>query len=435
MRRIQKITALVLSLSLVWTLLFTGHEHSVWAGDVENLEARLSAIEEQKAQAEQELAQLRANEQEGREELARLRNDQKLEQAAYDALAVKLQTAAKHLESAIQAHQQSLAHLAEQQRQYESRVVSLFRIRHKSNLEMLLGSDSIASFFTNMELMDYVSSSDKRILENLKEAEQQAEQSRQRADQTKQEYEQFVAEKQQLLEKIANNVGSQEELVKSLNSQILTRSDDIYNLAQDQAQTSAELENAKAERERLAEEARQERARREAEAARQREAQQDLGSSGGGGGGYDASYGESGYMLWPLANSREISSYFGWRTNPFDGSRTTFHWGLDFPASPGTPVRATRAGKVIVANAPIQGSTYGWGNSAFGNYIALVHDDGMITMYCHLKNVYVSVGQYVNQGEVIGGVGSTGSSTGPHLHYQVSVGDQDGVDPLPYLNS
>jgi murein DD-endopeptidase MepM/ murein hydrolase activator NlpD len=116
-----------------------------------------------------------------------------------------------------------------------------------------------------------------------------------------------------------------------------------------------------------------------------------------------------------------FSDGFGWRRDPIDGSRE-FHKGVDIVAPTGTPVRASADGLVTAAGRM----------AGYGSMIHLVHGFGMGTRYGHLSRVMVAPGQRVKRGDVIGLVGSTGRSTGPHLHYEVfRTGIQ--VDPRKYL--
>ena len=135
-------------------------------------------------------------------------------------------------------------------------------------------------------------------------------------------------------------------------------------------------------------------------------------------------------FIWPVNTSKKISSPIGSRVAP-GGFGSTNHKGVDicnvgFTSS----VFATKSGKVILASSPRQGSYYG--GSGYGNYVVVDHGGGVITLYAHLSTVSVSKGQTVSQGTVLGITGSTGASTGPHLHYEVRI---NGVyqDPLNYL--
>ncbi|MCM1035879.1 MAG: M23 family metallopeptidase [Bacteroides sp.] len=107
---------------------------------------------------------------------------------------------------------------------------------------------------------------------------------------------------------------------------------------------------------------------------------------------------------------RQMASGYGYRRDPIYGT-AKFHEGMDFSAAPGTPVYATGRGRVISA---------GW-NSGYGNLIEIDHGYGYVTRYAHLSKIGVSAGQTVSRGDLIGEVGNTGKSTGPHLHYEVRL--------------
>jgi len=116
---------------------------------------------------------------------------------------------------------------------------------------------------------------------------------------------------------------------------------------------------------------------------------------------------------WPLRG--RLTSPFGYRWGGF-------HSGIDIAASPGTPVGATRPGRVRFA---------GW-RGAYGNLVIVDHGEGITSYYAHLSSIAVSVGQTVDQGTTVGRVGSTGRSTGPHLHFEIRV-NGDPRNPMDYL--
>jgi murein DD-endopeptidase MepM/ murein hydrolase activator NlpD len=120
-----------------------------------------------------------------------------------------------------------------------------------------------------------------------------------------------------------------------------------------------------------------------------------------------------GGLAWPV--NGPITSPFGMRWG-------TLHPGLDIGAGMGTPIRAAGSGRVIVAGY----------EGGYGNLVVIDHGNGIATAYGHQSSIAVAVGQDVTKGQVIGYVGSTGFSTGPHLHFQVRV-DGSPVDPLGYL--
>ena len=128
--------------------------------------------------------------------------------------------------------------------------------------------------------------------------------------------------------------------------------------------------------------------------------------------GSDADWVGTGIFTWPLPQSFTITSQFGYRTDPFTGE-ISYHSGTDIAAPYGTPVLAAAGGTVTVANA-----TDPWGGS-YGYYVKIQHDGTFDTLYAHCSSICVTPGQQVQQGEVIGYVGSTGNSTGNHLHFEV----------------
>ncbi len=122
----------------------------------------------------------------------------------------------------------------------------------------------------------------------------------------------------------------------------------------------------------------------------------------------------------PLA-AGQISSPFGWRTDPMVGT-SRFHGGLDIAAPMGAPVYATQAGRIAFSG-PYHG---------YGNVVVIDHGNTLYTLYAHNSELFVQAGQVIQQGQCISRVGSTGRSTGPHLHFEVHY-NQRYVDPLVYF--
>ena len=125
----------------------------------------------------------------------------------------------------------------------------------------------------------------------------------------------------------------------------------------------------------------------------------------------------------PVIGEVEFTSGFGVRSDPFLG-RPAMHTGLDFRAATGDPVRATANGKVVSS---------GWAGG-YGRMVEIDHGNGLSTRYGHLSEINVRVGDIIKIGQVIGAVGSTGRSTGPHLHYETRI-DGDAVDPQKFLRA
>ncbi len=150
--------------------------------------------------------------------------------------------------------------------------------------------------------------------------------------------------------------------------------------------------------------------------------EQEAASAAASGGGSTApapgSSSVSGFQ-WPISGG--VSSGYGYRVHPIYGTRR-LHTGLDVSGGSGTPIAAAKAGTVLSA---------GW-RGGYGNAVVISHGGGITTLYAHQSQLNVSTGQQVGRGDIVGWVGSTGASTGPHLHFEVRVNGSP-VDPRPYL--
>ena len=124
----------------------------------------------------------------------------------------------------------------------------------------------------------------------------------------------------------------------------------------------------------------------------------------------------------PAANER-ITSSFGYRRDPFT-RRAAMHNGIDFRGGRGSPIFAAARGEVVFAGR----------RGGYGNLVEISHGNGMMTRYAHLSRIDVSVGDSVEAGDTLGGLGSTGRSTGPHLHFEVRINGR-AVNPRPFLET
>ena len=153
----------------------------------------------------------------------------------------------------------------------------------------------------------------------------------------------------------------------------------------------------------------------------ERLAQQNQNNVAGSGSTSNVTPSTSGFIS-PLPGGAYVTCAYGWRIHPIWGDER-FHSGVDLGASQGTPIYAIAAGTVTTA-------TYGDAN---GYYVSISHGNGYGSVYCHMTNYIVSVGDSVSQGQVIGYVGSTGWSTGPHLHFEIHVNGST-VNPMDYIS-
>jgi len=132
----------------------------------------------------------------------------------------------------------------------------------------------------------------------------------------------------------------------------------------------------------------------------------------------------TGDYTWPVPGHYTVSSRFGWRPNPFGGSSSNWHSGLDIAAPNGANIVAVDAGVVVLAS-------IGW-NGGYGNMVMIDHGNGVATLYAHASSILVTEEQAVARGEVIASIGSTGWSTGPHLHIEFRI-NGTAEDPANFL--
>ena len=278
------------------------------------------------------------------------------------------------------------------------RLVNIYENGDLSYLNVLISVRSFSEFVERWEDLRLLIAANERAIRARKAAEQR------------------VASVEADLERTRLQLAAQQEEQQQARSQLDSLASERANLVELAGQQRRHVAAQVAEMEDLsaAEEAELESLIRERE--RELEAQRRAAGISGG----VESAGGPGSFSWPVTGT--ITSPFGWRSNPFGGS-PEFHQGLDIAAPTGTTVAAAAGGTVIMAQ------WYG----GYGNYILIDHGGGYSTGYGHLSAIYVSSGQTVTRGQAIGAVGSTGQSTGPHLHFEVRINGKP-VDPAPRLH-
>ena len=275
--------------------------------------------------------------------------------------------------------------------QYESmkvRIKFMYEGGNTQLIEMLFESESMGDFLNKAEYISQISEYDRNELIRYQDTVKRVEEKEARVQA---EYDELS----DLQEQLVNQQAEVEDLIESNAAQIA----DIQSQIDENQETLQELKEKAAEAERI---------RKEQLAAAQAQAAQ----SSGGGGGSSVSKPSSGnvvsgngYFTHPCPGYTYQSSYFG-EIRVFE---TGGHKGHDYAAPTGTPTYAAAAGTVTIA---------GYSPSA-GNWVVINHGNGLTTKYMHHSALCVSAGQHVEKGQQIGYVGSTGQSTGPHLHFQV----------------
>ena len=286
------------------------------------------------------------------------------------------------LEQAISENEDKLAVLEDELVQAEKEVEtqtenlnSRLRAIYKNGtvrfIDVLLDSGSFSEFLNNLDMVELIYSSDREVLSDLETAYDE------------------VEKKKEEVETLQAELNKSKEVVEAEKAEIAASNEETEKM----------IDELQADADKLT---------------------QELASQGSS--SSDSTY-LGGQMAWPLPSVglSNITSYFGYRIHPIYGY-SKYHTGLDIGASSGSSIVAANGGTVYSA---------GW-NGGYGLCVIIDHGGGVMTLYGHCSALYVSAGQTVSRGETIAAVGSTGNSTGPHLHFEVRLNGSY-VDPYPYV--
>ncbi|MCG9884430.1 MAG: peptidoglycan DD-metalloendopeptidase family protein [Cyanobacteria bacterium] len=379
-------------------------------------------IEAQRQQLERQGDRLAGEEERAKAQRDRLDQSLQETQARLDRNRDRIQAAANRL----QELERDLA--AAEQTYGQSRQAAIARLRFLQRqspqwgLAVLLQSKSPNQFLDRRQQLERVYEADRQQLVTLNAAASGLEIQRMRLRDQQRELAAIARELNVEESQLQITVQQQTAVADRLTAQRQKAESDAAQLAQDSA-TMAALIQAKAKQQVALEAAERERlARLERERLAQLAQARSRGSGGGrisrGGGGRWVASGR-GELAIPVVGP--LTSGFGWRVHPILG-RGRFHNGLDFGAPHGSTIRAAHGGRVIVA---------GW-FGGYGKTVVIDRGDGLSTLYGHASEIWVNDGDVVEAGQAIAAVGSTGLSTGPHLHFEVRRDGQP-VDPSSFL--
>lgn len=385
-RIISCVIAGVLALAMLMSMLASGMVFAGAAEDADELKDKLSSLEDEKKSVQARIADLtkQAKDVEAtrealqseidltREEIATVEAYIKRLQEQIDVKTVELGVAEDALE--------------EKEEDFALTVRTTYEMGETSYLEVLLNSSSFTDLLTRMEIVTTLMDNNKKVVAEYTAAKEDIEQKRDDLQQTQDEQSDYQKNLSYKVDELAANEAQQAALQESI---------EAYK-----AESEAEYDRIAGEMQSVSNQI--------AELSRQAAANGSVPMG-------------DGTLIWPTPSCTTNSSAYGWRIHPIYGTRK-FHAGEDIPAGYGAEILAAASGRVVTA---------GW-VSGYGNYTVIDHGGGLMTAYGHQSSFAVSVGQTVTQGQVIGYVGSTGNSTGPHLHFEVYVNGAT-VDPKSYF--
>ena len=297
-------------------------------------------------------------------------------------------------------------------KQYKTRLRAMEETGKISYWSILFGASSFSDLLDKVDMINEIAASDKLMLQKMADVAAQIESERADLETQMDDLEQAkldLAEQQTALE--AQRAES-DQLILQMSAEYDSLSEEYQNYEKLEDEMSAQIKKTETE---YFNALSKEEAARQAELNRQNnnKVPSNSGASGGS---------STGGFLYPLPYAVSITDAYGYRIHPLSG---TYKWhnGVDLAAGSGTAIYATKSGTVTSA-------TY---NEAYGYMVTINHGDGYSSLYGHMTNYIVSAGDYVTQGQTIGYVGSTGWSTGPHLHFTIYYNGAD-VNPMNYVS-
>lgn len=386
-RLISCIIAGILVIALLASMLATGITFAGAAedADADELQDKLSSLEDEKAAVKEKIAELTKQASDVEATRAALQSEidlTKEEISTVEAYIERLQDQIDVKTTELEAAEKALE---QKEEEFALTVRTTYEQGDTSYLEVLLNSSSFSDLLSRMEIITAIMDDNKKIVAEYTAAKEDIEQKKQELQDTQDDQKEYQENLSYKVDELAASEAEQAALAESIQAY--------------KAESEAEYDRISSEMQEVSNQI----------------AQLSAQSAASGGVPY------SGTFVWPTPSCTTTSSVYGYRVHPIYGT-VKFHAGEDIPASYGAEILAAASGTVTTA---------GW-VSGYGNYTVIDHGGGTMTAYGHQSSIIVSVGQYVEQGQVIGYVGSTGNSTGPHLHFEVYQNGST-VDPKSFF--
>ena len=411
-------------------------------GDVSGEKESLNDLKNQRTNVEDILSKLESEKEDSEKYLADL--DAKVSEIAEKIykLQIEIDTKNEEIDATQKQIEKAEVDIAEQYEAMKLRIQYMYENGNANYVSMILDSQSIGDFLNRAEYISEITSYDRNMLDEMQAKKNEIEAAKASHDRQLADLETLQTEAEAERAATETLMAAKNAEIESVNASISEAQNQIKNLDEDieaQQELISEMESIEARRkaEEASRKAAEEASRKAAEEA-SRKAAEEASRKAAENSGKDNQTQQptkvpqdntqkpssnSGKFLWPLSGRSYISSYFGMRNNPFGGSSTEFHNGIDIPAPTGTPIIAVSGGQVA----------WSYLSSSAGNWIGIDHGNGTYSVYMHMSSRLVKEGDYVTAGQTIGLVGSTGRSSGPHLHLSIRV-DGGYVNPLNYVS-
>lgn len=397
----------VLTVCLIGTVVHT----NVDANNIDDLKKQKQEQEEKKEQLEQKASKTEDYIKEIDSKITGVAENLRNTTVKLEKTQTDIKKAKKELEKAEKSVQE----------QYESmklRIAYMYENGDTQLLDLLFNSDSVTDFLNKAEYISEVSKYDRNMLSKFKKTRQTIADTKTKLEKDEKNLLALQKEQQTQKSNLENLSSSKQAELSQYEAQIEEAEASAESINKEIVAQQAAIQKAiEAEKQRQAEE--QKRQQEQQQQQQQQQTQPSTPQSGGDDTSTPQSGGD-GSWGWPLPGYTKLSSNYG----DTDG-RSSGHNGIDIPAPSGTAIVAAASGTVAWANY----------SSSAGNWVGVTHSNGVTSVYMHMSSIGVSAGQHVSKGQYLGGVGSTGYSTGNHLHFGVTIGTLPGnwANPWNYL--
>ena len=404
----------ILGIVLIIMIIITYNNISIGAS-ISDLQDQQSSVSDKIEEQEQKLDEINTEKSETLSSVEQLSS----QISSYESEIEQLNEQITSLEKQIKEAQEQIAKDEEQykkdQEALNERLVTIYENGETSYLDVLLSSSSLTDFISGYYIVSELTAYDTEMLEKLEEEKQKIENEKNQMEANQEEVKTAKEAQQSKQEELKVAKAEKEKYFSELTEEEQKTQETIEELEETNKDIDKQIEAAQA-------------AIEAAKKAAASKPNKGSGSSSSVPSGTPGSSQSSSGFIWPVNSQYRVTT--GWYY-----SSGSLHGAVDFSGSgiSGSPAYAVADGYVVTSTAV----TDGRGNyTSYGNYVLIAHYNGLYTLYAHLNSRAVSTGQTVSQGQVIGAVGSTGNSTGPHLHFEVRTSPgkyANRVNPLNYL--
>lgn len=371
--RMKKFTIVVLLIALTFSAMLPVMADELT--DAKNKKTRAdNRIADLKKKQQVELAEKARLEKE-KEELTKQQNE---ETNAIEELEKQIAEAKEHLRQTELALAQATSEYNRMNELVKTRLRVMYKNSETTILDTLLSSGSVVEFYERLHYMQVISENDNRLMHQLEEARQDVELKKKMQEQAKDLLEQKLEERAERLEQIRNSRAEVEGEISRSKKALADLEKEIDRWIEESNKLASQIKTLSTKKKYV-----------------------------------------GGSMTWPVPSSQRVTSTFGMRKHPIL-RKTKMHTGVDIAADKGASIVAANSGTVIMAH---------YDKTSYGNMVVIDHGGGITTLYAHASKLLVKVGDKVKAGQTIAKVGSTGLSTGNHLHFEVRV-NGDPKDPM-----